>query len=537
MNVYSVSIIENINDVFTILKPSLIAYTWTITGSLIPFLIIVIITLLILFFITIRIINRRNEKAKEHVNDIFNRITDAFVALDNNWCYTYMNKRAGEIFFRDPAAMIGKNIWKEFPEGIGQPFYKAYYEAKETQQYIYLEEYYPPYDKWFENHIYPSPEGISIFFRDITCRKKAEEVMILRDQELSRIYSTVEDSIFMLAHEKGRYKFISINDAFLKATGLERSTVEGKFVDEVIPEPSLSVVLKKYRQATETGKSVEWEEETVYPSGIKTGIVKVTPVFNASGNVNQLVGVVHDVTQRKKHEEELERTTEDLIQRNAVLEQFSYMVSHNVRGPVANIVGCLNVLEQFNLDEESTRKFREGLVHSVHKLDRVTKDLNQILQIKSSEQEKRECINLPRLWEEVKLGKYNIIQRENVKFISNFEIEEIYSVKSYWYSILSNLLSNSLKYRKNEEEPVIVVETRKIDNKLLMLFKDNGIGFDFEKRKEQVFGLYKRFHSHTEGKGLGLYMTKAQVEALGGKITVDSEVEKGTMFNILMEVE
>ncbi|HEY6975882.1 MAG TPA: PAS domain-containing protein, partial [Chitinophagaceae bacterium] len=119
------------------------------------------------------------------IRDVFDRIGDAFVALDKNWCYTYMNKRAGEIFNRDPQTMIGKHIWTEFPEGIDQPFYKAYYRAMEEQKYIYLEEYYPPYDRWFENHIYPSSNGLSIFFCDVTKRKKAEEESRMGLQRLS----------------------------------------------------------------------------------------------------------------------------------------------------------------------------------------------------------------------------------------------------------------------------------------------------------------------------------------------------------------
>src|SRR4051794_39188275 len=90
------------------------------------------------------------------LNEILERVSDAFVALDNKWCYTYMNKKAGEIFNRDPMEMIGKHIWTEFPEGIDQPFYKAYHEAMEKQQYIHVEEYYEPYELWFENNIYPS---------------------------------------------------------------------------------------------------------------------------------------------------------------------------------------------------------------------------------------------------------------------------------------------------------------------------------------------------------------------------------------------
>ncbi|MDX2046002.1 MAG: PAS domain-containing protein, partial [Chitinophagaceae bacterium] len=93
-------------------------------------------------------------------------------ALDKNWCYTYMNKKAGELTGRDPDKMIGKNIWTELPESAGQPFQKAYERAMAEQKYTYFEEYFPPFDQWFENHVYPSPEGLSVFFRDITKKKR-----------------------------------------------------------------------------------------------------------------------------------------------------------------------------------------------------------------------------------------------------------------------------------------------------------------------------------------------------------------------------
>ena len=108
------------------------------------------------------------------VENVLESISDSFVALDTEWYYTYVNEKAAQTFGRTRQQLIGKHIWTEFPEGIGQPFYKAYYKAVETQQPIFLEEYYPPYDRWFENRIYPSKEGLSIFFHDITDRKKAE---------------------------------------------------------------------------------------------------------------------------------------------------------------------------------------------------------------------------------------------------------------------------------------------------------------------------------------------------------------------------
>ncbi len=119
------------------------------------------------------------------IKEVFERVSDAFVALDKNWRYTYVNEKAEQIFNRPQGYLVGKYIWDEFPEGIDQPFYHAYHRAMEEQKEIQLEEYYQPYDKWFENHIYPSPEGLSIFFRDITEKKKAEEKIRMADQQLA----------------------------------------------------------------------------------------------------------------------------------------------------------------------------------------------------------------------------------------------------------------------------------------------------------------------------------------------------------------
>jgi len=138
------------------------------------------------------------KRANELLVNTFERITDAFVALDNNWCYTYMNKKAGEIFGCNPKEIIGKHIWTEFPEGIGKPFYDAYHQAINEQKYIYLEEHYEPYDLWFENHIYPSSDGLSVFFRDITTEKIAKNTIENNERYFRALVENNEDIITVL---------------------------------------------------------------------------------------------------------------------------------------------------------------------------------------------------------------------------------------------------------------------------------------------------------------------------------------------------
>jgi two-component system, sensor histidine kinase PdtaS len=123
------------------------------------------------------------KKGKEY-ETVFERVTDAFVAIDNDWNYTYVNKKAAEIFGKKPEELVGKNIWKEFPDGVDKPFYKAYHEAMENQQYQNIQDFYPPYKKWFVNHIYPSHDGLTIYFEDITTQKGLEEALNTYKQEL-----------------------------------------------------------------------------------------------------------------------------------------------------------------------------------------------------------------------------------------------------------------------------------------------------------------------------------------------------------------
>ncbi len=139
-------------------------------------------------------------------------------------------------------------------------------------------------------------------------RKRAEEILQTNEQLLSLIYSNVSDVLFYLAVEQDdRFRFISVNRAFLEATGLTENQIVGKLFQEVIPEPAQALVLGNYKEAVRTKKAIRWEEVSVYPAGKKYGDVRVTPIIDANGNCTHLIGVVHDITERKQTEENLRK--------------------------------------------------------------------------------------------------------------------------------------------------------------------------------------------------------------------------------------
>jgi PAS domain S-box-containing protein len=134
-------------------------------------------------------------------------------------------------------------------------------------------------------------------------RKEAEQALLQRERRLSSIYETVSDSLFYVdVEEDGRYRFTSVNQAFVSTTGLNYNQVVGKRVDEVIPEPSLTLMLEKYGEAIREKRVVRWEETSEYPKGRLTGEVSIAPVFDDVGSCTHLVGAVHDVTERRQLE-------------------------------------------------------------------------------------------------------------------------------------------------------------------------------------------------------------------------------------------
>lgn len=244
-----------------------------------------------------------------------------------------------------------------------------------------------------------------------------------------------------------------------------------------------------------------------------------------------------DISDKKSAELERSKITNDLIQRNRDLEQFAFIISHNLRAPTANIIGLTDCLQDNTLTYEERKELMEGLASSVAGLDVIIKDINTILQIKREINEKKEIVNFSTLVSNIIKSDGVMSGNPDVHIEIDFsEVDQIFSLKVYLHSIFSNLISNSIKYRKFNEKLNIRISSKIADEKIILTFKDNGLGIDLNTKGDKIFGLYNRFHSHVEGKGMGLFMVKTQVEAIGGKISVVSEVNQGTEFTIILDI-
>ncbi len=263
-----------------------------------------------LFWLTTVVEITKRKKSEKALSNIYERVSDAFVAIDKNWCYTYVNKKAGELLEKDPAYLVGKHIWTEFPEDIGQPVYLSYHEAMETQQMIAMEEYYEPYNRWFQNLIYPSADGLSVFFSDITIRKKALDK--IKESEI-RFRTLTKNAPVGIFETDANGLTTYVNETWMGFTGMQ--------FEEAMGEGWLNAVHPEDRKKLETGwySNSEKDEPSISEYRLvdkKAGVIWVNgnavPVVDDIGVVTGYIGTITDVTAIKNAVELLQKKEETL---------------------------------------------------------------------------------------------------------------------------------------------------------------------------------------------------------------------------------
>jgi len=237
-----------------------------------------------------------------------------------------------------------------------------------------------------------------------------------------------------------------------------------------------------------------------------------------------------------KRTREIKDTNNELIRHNNQLEQFAFTVSHNLRAPIARLLGLTELMKMTtNVEKEAVLRRIE---QSSKDLDVIIHDLTRILDIKSGIQKTLDRVDLKEQVEKILMRLENVIRESGAVIEVNFsEVRVIRSVSTYIDSVLYNLINNAIKYSSPDRQNPISISSSLRNDAVVISVKDNGIGIELDKYGSQLFGLYKRFNTHTEGKGLGLYLVKVQVESLNGHIEVESVLGEGTTFRILLPLD
>jgi len=375
--------------------------------------------------------------------------------------------------------------------------------------------------------------GLYGFAQDVTETKLAEEQKEFERTNLASLINNTEDLIWSTDCD---FKLITSNQAFISlaksVTG--KLFTKGSHVLTLEPDEDKLFLHKSFYERAFAGESFTEIEYTKSPDESWSEI-SYYPIRKGK----EIIGTAcysRNITERKKAEQEREKMSNDIILRSKNLEQFAYIISHNLRAPVAHIMGLANLLHA-TLSETDRIKTQDYLFDAVNQMDLVIRDLHKILATKSEITENKELVNFNSLVVDIKAGIASLIKKEDVRILTDFSaLKEISSIKSYMHSIFYNLIVNSIKYRGKCEKPSIKIKSELKNDNLKISFSDNGTGIDLHKHGHHLFGLYKRFHLEVDGKGVGLFMVKTQVESLGGTITVKSEAGKGAEFIVTLPV-
>ena len=369
--------------------------------------------------------------------------------------------------------------------------------------------------------------------QDVTKQKEEEQRLKL----LETVITQTKDAVIITESEKSSNtipKIVFVNPAFTEMTGYKATEVIGKTPIVFMGRKSVRNDISNLSKALKGKEEFKFETLNHTKSGEEYWVnFSMIPITNQEGEHSHWISIQRNITDEKKQEKEKEQLIRELTQNNKDLKQFSYITSHNLRAPLSNLTGLLNLMGEIPVESQELREIINGFSTSTNLLNETINDLVKVVIIKDNPSIDKEEVLIKDVFENVFNQLSYLISLH--KPILKIELEKVTILninKAYLESILLNLFTNAIKYRSPKRTLRIFVSSKEIDNKIVLVFKDNGIGIDLERNGDKIFGLYQRFHNYSDSKGLGLYLVKSQVESMGGSITVESEVDKGTTFTI-----
>ena len=256
------------------------------------------------------------------------------------------------------------------------------------------------------------------------------------------------------------------------------------------------------------------------------------PVYNEEQEIIGIRGVFQDIDEQKTNELNLQNSLDIIATQNSRLFNFAHIVSHNLRSHSSNLSLVVELLKESKSSQDKL-DLLTNVEDISENLDSAISYLNEVMSTQDLLNKERVNVKFEDALEFVLASISSLINRENAKIVAQFhDLKEIRYIPEYLKSILLNLITNAIRYRQPGRKPVIFIQTYVSNDQEYLEVSDNGMGIDLDQYGDKMFGMYKTFHRHPEAKGIGLFITKNQVETLGGSISVTSTIDVGTTFKI-----
>jgi signal transduction histidine kinase len=369
-------------------------------------------------------------------------------------------------------------------------------------------------------------DGVLVFAFEVTQQIKAWQLLratLDSSTDLIQVFDAVRDEQGTIVD----FRWTLINSV---TNSYYNTDVVNKLLLEVNPGMVASGIFDRFVQVVETGVAQRYEQE--YRFEQFNGWFEQSAVRLGDG----LVTTTADITTRKQAEQQVLDANEQLRRVNVDLDNFIYTASHDLKAPIANIEGLVHALQaQLAPDTEGNKMVApllDMMQESVERFKRTIDYLSDVTKLQKEHEAPVVPVAVAEVMEDVRQDLLPMLQETN----AHLEVDlnacpTINFSPKYLRSVFYNLLSNALKYRSPERVPHIQIRCRQEGNYTVLTVQDNGLGIRPE-RQHELFTMFRRFHNHVEGTGIGLYMVKRSVENAGGKITVASAVGKGSIFSV-----
>jgi len=502
------------------------------------------------------------QRTHQQVRHILESTNDAYVAIDGDWKITYFNARAEQLFQVTREQMLGHSLWDQLPE-CASSCYKKFHHSRNSDKVLQFESYYPPLDRWVETHTYPHPDGLSIFFRDITERRQAEAM--LRDSEL-RLRTILDNMMDGVISVDSQGRIETFNPMAEQLTGYSAEEVIGTGVGQLAPglqNEKQDKFVRCYLSSDHPDLLGQRSELTIFRKDGSTFPAEVSLSEMRHGSKRSFIATLRDVTEKKRIEAELQRHREHLEERvrertaelvvvrdqaeqaNRAKSAFLANMSHELRTPLNAIIGYSELLE----DEARERDLEEmaedlGRIHQAG--DHLLKLINSVLDLSKIEAGKH-VMNLERfsvagLVQECLSTLQPLLDKNRIELEYHCaeDVGEMLADSLRVRQSLLNLLSNAAKF--THDGRVTLAVSRQLQGPagkekpfLVFVVSDTGIGI----AEEQIGQLFQSFSqadntisSQYGGSGLGLAISRSLCRLMGGDITVSSRLGEGSRFEM-----
>ena len=546
---------QSINDsdwvLYLIAKKSITIYPSillsTILGFIIAILLGVLITKLLKSPQELRLLLKKEEskllKNEMKFKTIFDKATIGFVIIDaqsgnfieanNKYCdmlgYTLdeiKEKGVSSITHPDDVEKTILNI-KKLNEGKKREYFSEKRTLTKSGKYIWVTLTVSPL--WENNE---KPTTHIAFIKDITSSKEDEELIKKSQARYKSLIDTIDGIVWEYDLESMSSTFVSKKiESILGYTEAEYCESESFWEDHIHPddlESTLALSAKENKDYT----TYDLEYRMIAKNGEIVWIRDIMNYIFENDKPAISRGIMIDITKMKESENDLNNSLQLVTEQNKRLLNFSYIVSHNLRSHTSNIESIISLIELAESEEE--RNEMMPLLKTVSiSLDETMKHLNEVVNINTNMSLIIKPLNLNLYINKTKEVLNEQILLSETTFVINIPFDATINYNSaYLESILYNLISNAIRYKHNNRKPIITIKLYKEKNKDIIEISDNGIGIDLVKNGDKIFGMYKTFSDNLDARGIGLFITKNQIDAMGGTLTLDSIPDVGSKFKI-----